>query len=740
MSIRKKPLHTTSLRKKPSGWFNRSLYFLRHKNKKSSPAPHPSQRNQIPEAGTAFSKNFFHHAPVGIFCTTAEGRPLEVNMAMAQMLGFDQPEDVLDHYLDLASELYLQTAMRETLLQILLKKRKIQDFEFQAKTRDGRQIWLNINARMQKRKDKTLLIEGFCTEITSRKHAEKALHLQSRLQGLLMEIAATYINLPLENLNEAIQISLGDMAIFVEADRSYICTYDFQSQICTNTHEWCAEGIEPQIHLLQAVPFSAMEDWIEAHTQGAIVHIPDVSALPRGGARDVLEPQDIKSLLAVPMMHRETCLGFIGFDSVRKHHDYSDREQKLLTLFAQMLVNIGLRKQADKEQQLLQAQLLQAQKMESVGRLAGGVAHDFNNMLSVILGHSELALDDLSPESPVHNDLLQIRQAAHRSADLTRQLLAFARKQTAIPRILDLNKTISGMLKMLHRLIGEDIQLHWLPEEGLWPVMMDPGQIDQILANLCVNARDAIDGTGEITIRTGKGLFDMDHIPQEKGFIPGEYVVLSVHDTGTGMGPEILRNLFEPFFTTKAPGKGTGLGLATIYGIVKQNGGYIDVRSRPSAGTSFAVYLPRYEGMPEESHPEESHVPPGSPHETILLAEDEPAILKMNQRVLEGLGYTVVAAPNPETALSLAKGQKIDLLITDVIMPDMNGRDLADTLKKIHPELRTIFTSGYTADVIDRHGVLNPGVHFIQKPFTRKILGNKVREVLDETAAPRIHA
>ncbi|TYT73790.1 ATP-binding protein [Desulfobotulus mexicanus] len=739
MSIKKHPPHTNTPRQKPSGWFNRSLFFLHRKRKPSSYHPQPSQQSQKPEPIINFSRNFFHHAPVGIFCTTAEGRPLDVNRAMARILGFDQPEEVIDHYLDLASELYLQTEMRETLLQILLKKRKIQDFEFQAKTRDGRHIWLSINARMRTLKDKNLLIEGFCTEITSRKHTEKALLLQSRLQKLLMEIAATYINLPLENLNSTIQVSLGDMAIFVEADRSYICSYDFPNQICTNTHEWCAEGIEPQIHLLQAVPFSAMEDWIEAHAKGAIVHIPDVSALPRGGARDVLEPQDIKSLLAVPMMHMETCLGFIGFDSVRKHHNYSDMEQKLLTLFAQMLVNIGLRKQSDKEQQLLQAQLLQAQKMESVGRLAGGVAHDFNNMLSVILGHSELALDDLAPDSPVHNDLLQIRQAAHRSADLIRQLLAFARKQTAIPKILDLNKTISGMLKMLHRLIGEDIQLRWLPEEGLWPVMMDPGQIDQILANLCVNARDAIDNTGEISIRTKKGLFDINHIPPEKGFIPGEYVVLSVHDTGSGMEPEILSHLFEPFFTTKAPGKGTGLGLATIYGIVKQNGGYIDVRSRPSEGTSFSVYLPRYEGLPEESHPEESRVPPGSPHETILLAEDEPAILKMNQRVLEGLDYTVLAAPNPEMALTLAKSQKIDLLITDVIMPDMNGKDLADTLKELHPKLRTIFTSGYTADVIDRHGVLNQGVHFIQKPFTRKILGCKVREVLDEAVKPSIH-
>jgi PAS domain S-box-containing protein len=680
-------------------------------------------------------RDLFDHAPIGIFCLTAQGIPLFMNAAMARILGFSSPEAVITHSTDLGAVFWLQQGQKEKILRHLRETEAMQPLEYVLTRVDNRRIWVCMNARMRKGlHGDDFLIEGFARDITARKDAEQALLHQSRLQHLLMEIAATYINLPLADVDAHIQKSLGDMACFVNADRAYICTYDFEKKICTNTHEWCRQGIEPQIHHLQAVPFSSMEDWVEAHVQARPIHIPLVSDLPRGGARDVLEPQGIQSLLAIPMVHMQTCLGFIGFDSVRSPHAYSGTEQQLLSLFAQMLVNVGLRKKAQEDQNLLQAQLLQAQKMESVGRLAGGVAHDFNNMLSVIIGHAELALEDLHPESPLRSDLTQIQQAARRSADLTRQLLAFARKQTAMPQVLDLNETVSGMLKMLQRLIGENIRLRWLPEANLWPVLMDPGQIDQILANLCVNARDAIEGTGEITIRTCNASFDPTHAANHKGFLPGDYVVLSVHDTGCGMAPEIIPHLFEPFFTTKAMGKGTGLGLATVYGIVKQNEGYIQVHSTPGKGCTLDIYLPPHRGETWALDREKPRLLTGRPHETILVAEDEPAILKMTQRMLESLGYTVLVASSPEKALESLQSHTdtLDLLITDVIMPGMNGRDLADMLSRLHPGFKTLFISGYTADVIDRHGVLDDGVHFIQKPFSRTDLAHKVREVLDE--------
>jgi two-component system, cell cycle sensor histidine kinase and response regulator CckA len=385
------------------------------------------------------------------------------------------------------------------------------------------------------------------------------------------------------------------------------------------------------------------------------------------------------------------------------------------------------------EQRRLEAQLLQAQKMESVGRLAGGVAHDFNNMLNVILGHCELALEQLGASHPVLADLQEIRNAACRSADLTRQLLAFARKQTVAPKILDLNETIEGMLTMLRRLIGEDIDLAWLPGK-LWSVKVDPTQIDQILANLCVNARDAIAGVGKVTIETGTATFDKTYCARHAGFVPGEYVLLAMSDNGCGMDKEIQDKLFEPFFTTKETGKGTGLGLATIYGIVKQNNGFINVYSEPGQGTTFRVYLPRHDGKSEQSREEVSEAPAARGHDTILLVEDEPAILNMTTKMLERLGYTVLTASTPGEAIRLAEAHHgaIHLLITDVVMPEMNGRDLAKSLLSLYPNLKRLFMSGYTADVVAHHGVLDEGVNFMQKPFSIKDLAAGVREALDK--------
>ncbi|EKD33577.1 MAG: hypothetical protein ACD_75C02649G0004 [uncultured bacterium] len=388
------------------------------------------------------------------------------------------------------------------------------------------------------------------------------------------------------------------------------------------------------------------------------------------------------------------------------------------------------------EKLVLEAQLRQAQKMESVGRLAGGVAHDFNNMLGVIIGYTELALEQVDPAQPLFPPLQEIHKAAVRSADLTRQLLAFARKQTVIPQVLDLNEIVEGMLKMLRRLIGEDIHLAWLPGTGVWPVKVDPSQIDQILANLCVNARDAITGTGKITIETHPVIFNEAFCADHPGAVPGEYVLLTMSDDGCGMNQETLGKLFEPFFTTKEMGKGTGLGLATVYGIVKQNLGFITVSSERGHGTTFRIYLPRHvtktETMPEKS-PVSSNA---RGHETILLVEDEPAILDMVRLMLEKLGYRVLATLTPSEAIRMVKKHagEVHLLITDVIMPEMNGRDLANKLIALYPEIRYLFMSGYTSDVIAHHSVLNEGVHFMQKPFSMQALAAKVRVALDSNS------
>ena len=389
-------------------------------------------------------------------------------------------------------------------------------------------------------------------------------------------------------------------------------------------------------------------------------------------------------------------------------------------------------KQAEEEREKLQAQLTQAQKMESVGQLAGGVAHDFNNMLSVILGHAEMALSQITPENPVYSHLAEIDKATQHSADLTRQLLAFARKQPVLPKVLDLNQAVAGMISMLKRLIGENIALSWEPGLDIWPVKVDPSQLGQVLTNLCINSRDAIPEAGSIIIETENVRCDKGEFEPVGGLDPGEYVRLAVTDNGCGIEKEALPHLFEPFFTTKAVGKGTGLGLASVYGAVKQNKGYINVESEPGAGTVVEIFLPRNRTTQESvDHDGETSVPEKL-NSTILLVEDEPAILLMTETMLRGLGYRVLGADSPDKAFETAKNHdgKIDIIMTDVIMPGMNGRELAAKVVSLYPEIKEVYMAGYTADIISEQGVLDEQVHFLQKPFTMSKLSEKLREVL----------
>ncbi len=398
-----------------------------------------------------------------------------------------------------------------------------------------------------------------------------------------------------------------------------------------------------------------------------------------------------------------------------------------------VLDDITDRVQAELEKSKLEEQLHQAMKMDSIGRLAGGVAHDFNNMLGVIIGHSQMALDEVDSTEPLHDDLLEIVKAADRSADLTRNLLAFARKQTVSPKVIKLNATVESMMKMLQRLIGENIELIWRPQAELGLVKIDPSQIDQIMANLCVNARDAITDVGRITIQTNNITIDSSNVYPHLELAAGDYVQLTVSDNGCGMDKEMQANIFEPFYTTKGVGEGTGLGLATVYGAVKQNNGYIRVYSEPGEGTTFTIYLPRHIETGQQAKPESATPQVQQGHETILVVEDEPAILRMVTTMVKRSGYNVIPASTPGEAIRLADQHVglIDLLLTDVVMPEMNGRDLAKKLLERYPNMKRLFMSGYTADVIADQGRIDDAVHFIQKPFTLKDINAKIRQAID---------
>ena len=406
-----------------------------------------------------------------------------------------------------------------------------------------------------------------------------------------------------------------------------------------------------------------------------------------------------------------------------------------LTALEGFITDISEQKHAEEKQNRLREQLHQSRKMESIGRLAGGIAHDFNNMLTIINGYAEMMIDVLSPADPMYDKAYKIHDAGRRSTIIVRKLLAFARKQTISPEPMDLNDSIFNMLSMLRRLIGENIEMLWHPVDSIWTVKMDLSQIDQVLVNLVANARDSISDKGQIIIETGNIELDEDYCSLRRGFLPGQYVMLAVSDNGCGIDKEIQKNLFEPFFTTKEKGMGTGLGLATIYGIVKQNNGFINVYSESNVGTTMKIYLPRHideTALPIEKSAKQDHSPPGE-GETILVLEDEEVVLNIARIMLEKLNYTVVAAGSAEQAMKAVKERegRIDLLLSDVVMPDMNGSEFASRLNSVYPHIRVLFMSGYTADVIARHNILKKGVHFVEKPFSLKTLSTKIREALD---------
>ncbi len=446
---------------------------------------------------------------------------------------------------------------------------------------------------------------------------------------------------------------------------------------------------------------------------------------------------EIRRTLLVPMFQGGKVMAILGVGN--KREDYDDHDLKLLTSLADVAWDIVSRKHAELRMYEIQEALTQSQKMDLVGQLAGGIARDFNNMLGVILGNIEMALDQTpAPDESLQYNLKNILVAANRSADLTRQLLAFARKDTVMPIVVELNALVDKMLTVLQQLIGENITIIWQPDTVPALVKADPSQLDQILVNLCLNARDAITNVGSIAIEIGEYCeHRISHTPHHYCKVPGDYVTLSVTDTGKGIEKEHLPHIFEPFFTTQKKGKGIGMGLSTVYGIVKQNKGCIECRSEEGAGTTFKIHLPRYqeEVQVERGTHKQSSSAGHYGKETILIVEDEPEILVLCKDELENKGYRVLTAASPHEAMQLAEESAgvIELLLTDVVMPGMNGCDLFKKLQPINPSLNVLFMSGYSSDIVAYNNLLDEGVNFIQKPFSLKSLSRMVQNMLSQS-------
>jgi signal transduction histidine kinase/CheY-like chemotaxis protein len=631
-----------------------------------------------------------------------------------------------------------------------------QSLEVQVVTTFGKELWLRLNfSSILAKNEKHLLV--FSQDISLRKKSEEA--IQQRLIALTQPLESDTITFgelfnieDVQKLQDEFARATGVASVITNTAGFPLTAPSNFTRFCTiirGTEKGCdacfrsdallgrynpdGPNIQPCLSggLWDAgagivVGGQHIANWLV----GQVRDEAQTDEIVRGYAREigVNEAVFIEAFYEIPSMSRDR------FEQIaRALFTLANQLSRTAYQNMQQARFINERNKAEEEKARLESQLLQAQKMESVGRLAGGVAHDFNNMLTVILGQAEIGLMKIDPDHPLATNFKEIITMAERSADLTRQLLAFARKQTVAPKVLDLNQAIAATLKMLQRLIGEDIRLVWLPDPGLWQIKMDPSQIDQLLANLCVNARDAIEDTGVITIKTENRFVDEEFCSAFLDSVPGEYVALSIHDSGRGMDKDLISHIFEPFFTTKEQGKGTGLGLSTVYGIVKQNNGFIDIDSEPGQGTSFSIYLPRNVGPRSRTVAKVDALPAPRGQETILVVEDETSILEIVTEMLAGQGYSVLSASTPGEAISVARehGGEIHLLMTDVVMPEMNGRDLAKNLLSLYPRIKRLFMSGYTSDVIAHHGVLDEGVHFIQKPFSLPIMASKVREVLD---------
>jgi len=574
---------------------------------------------------------------------------------------------------------------------IVIKSGKLQEFEEVLKQGSSIRYFHSIKFPMKDQLGKITGTCGMATEITDRKKADESIRESEEKYRLIAE-------------------NMGNSISVLNMDLEYIyVTPNIEKTLGIPADEYMKRGLR------------------EAMTPESFAHVMTIfeeeMALEMAGTADpkrsrVTELETYRSDGSTIWM--ENVSSFI--------RDKNGVPISVLTVSR----DITDRKKAEEEKEKLQNQLIQAQKMESVGRLAGGVAHDFNNMLSVIIGRAELALAKIDDFFPTFYELTEIKNAAERSAELTGQLLAFARKQVVAPKIISLNEIIEKMFGMLKRLIGEDTELQWHPSKELWQIKIDPSQVDQILANLCVNAKDAIKTDGVINIETKNVVMSSLNLNNLPGMVPGEFVLLTVTDNGTGMTPEIMKNIFEPFFTTKEVGRGTGLGLATIYGIVKQNQGYIYAESKPGEGSVFKLYFPRELKRSSEIKTEVNYENPDGSGQTILIVEDEPALLEMCRLMLQNFGYNILTANSPGEAIRIAieHSGEINMVITDVVMPEMNGRELAKKLTSLYPSIKCLFMSGYTADIIASHGVLNKETNFIQKPFSMKLFGEKVKTLL----------
>ena len=632
-------------------------------------------------------RRIFEEAIVGLFQSTPDGRVLSANPAMARMYGVGSPEEFVAYITDVQAQLYVDPARRVEFARLMKDEGRVRHFEVQVYRKDRSKMWLLVNGQSVLEGDSIVRYEGTAEDITQRK----------ALQDQLLSAEEQYR----EIFENAV------VGIFQSTPEGrYLTANPAMAKML---------GYGSPLELVGSITDIARQVYVDP------------------GHRVVLKEQ----------MEKDGAVRNLECQVYRKDRSKAWFSANLRAVFhdGEIVRYEGMNEDIT-QRKLLEDQLRQSQKMEAVGLLAAGVAHDFNNALGVITGYSDLLQMNLPPGSTSQKQAEEIAKAGRRAAALTRQLLAFSRKQVIQPVALDLNSASGELEKMLRRLIGEHIEVSFRRSPGLGLVKMDASQVEQVLMNLCLNARDAMPDGGKLCVETANVELDETYARQITYVQPGSYVLLSVSDTGCGMAAETQRRIFEPFFTTKQPGKGTGLGLSTVYGIAKQNGGYIIVYSEIGKGSIFRLYLPRLgeDAMVPEATPRLRAEAGGT--ETVMVVEDEESLRILVCTCLESNGYKVLDAPDPTAALRLAEteGRKIDLLLSDVVMPGMGGRDLANRMLILHPTVKVLYMSGYTNDLVDHHRILEDGAELLEKPFTLQTLLGKISKVLHRTEPGKVEA
>ena len=657
----------------------------------------------------SFSDHIFMLDPDGIYLTS-NGQVKQFDFENVEALVGKHYSDV---YPDDVAELYC-----EQIEKVLSTGREVR-FEHEMPGPDGPGYHINTLYPIQRDKQ-VWALGGICRDITQRKIYEKELAIRNKIAELFLTTQGdeTYGEV-LQTILESLESRYGIFG-YIDEDGAMVCP--------SMTREiWEACQVPDKTMVFPRETWGGI--WGRAMTGSKTLCSNEALTVPEGHL-------PIQRVLASPILHEGKAIGIL--EVANKTEDYHRTDIQLLETIAHTIAPILYSRLQlsikEREKERIENQLHQSQKMEAIGLLAGGVAHDFNNLLSIIIGNAEIISMDTSEHSPFKSGIEEIGRAGNRAASLIRQLLMFSRKQIVRPEIVSLNDILTGLEKMLQRLIGEDIRFVTVKAPDLRPVSMDPGQLEQVVMNLVVNGRDAMPRGGSLTMETANADLD-EAFFKDRGPEPatGPYAMLRVSDSGVGMDKETQSRIFEPFFTTKVEGQGTGLGLATVYGIVKKAKGYVWVYSEPGKGTTFKIYLPMAGRGEETGKTEAVPVQQITGTETILLVEDDVALQGLMKKVLEGHGYRVLGAGDGEAAIALSETHEgeVELLLTDVVLPGIGGKDLSDALQEKRPEMKIIFVSGYTDDIILRYGVVPKDVDFLEKPFTPKSLALKVREVLN---------